>query len=233
MPRDGSAVEAGNACPKAHATNAGALPGRKVPPPQNAVSFQMESNSGPCDLVFMDLPMTQTSPAEFQFDRRHTETDSTLRLSGAGHSRSAFDTKSGHAAATGSGHVVLHPSKQGGPAPKQARPAGTEASRHPRQAGRHPRPAGRHPRPASTKRPAGTQDRQAGRQRQTTMNRKKRPDTTDTNTPTRPHTVVLCNQLQTLLRKRIVQRTTNDDNLILTPWISSGLVFREHQTWTA
>ena len=29
----------------------------------------------------MDLPMTQTSPAEFQYDRRHTETDSTLRLS--------------------------------------------------------------------------------------------------------------------------------------------------------
>ena len=33
------------------------------------------------DLMFMELPMTQTSPAEFQSDRRHTETDSTLRLS--------------------------------------------------------------------------------------------------------------------------------------------------------
>ena len=34
-------------------------------------------------LMFMDMPMTQTSKAEIQSDRRHTETDSTLRLSGA------------------------------------------------------------------------------------------------------------------------------------------------------
>ena len=47
MPRDGSAVKAGNACPKAHTANAGALPGQKVLP-KNAVSFQMESKSGPC-----------------------------------------------------------------------------------------------------------------------------------------------------------------------------------------
>ena len=62
--------------------------------------------------MFMDLPMTQTSPAEFQSDRRHTKTDSTLRLL----SRPPFEIlplgelsilKSGHTAATGSDHVVL------------------------------------------------------------------------------------------------------------------------------
>ena len=47
MPRDGSAVKAGNACPKAHSTNAKRLAGPKSPP-QNAVSFQMQSMSGPC-----------------------------------------------------------------------------------------------------------------------------------------------------------------------------------------
>ena len=39
--------------------------------------------------MWTDLPMTQTSTAEFQPDRHHTDTDSTLRLSGAGHSRSS------------------------------------------------------------------------------------------------------------------------------------------------
>ena len=41
------------------------------------------------DLHVHGPAMTQTSPREFQSDRRHTETDSTLRLSGAGHSRSS------------------------------------------------------------------------------------------------------------------------------------------------
>ena len=76
----------------------------------NAVSFQMESKSGPCRPDVHGLAMTQTSPTEFQSDRRHTETDSTLRL--------PFEIlplgelaklKSGHTAATGSDHVVLWP----------------------------------------------------------------------------------------------------------------------------
>ena len=49
--------------------------------------FRWSSSPAHADLMIMDLPMTQTSPAEFQSDRRHTETDSTLRLSGSSHSR--------------------------------------------------------------------------------------------------------------------------------------------------
>ena len=50
MPRNGSAVQAGNACPKAHTTNAGALSGQKV---QNKMRYHFrwsprESKSGPC-----------------------------------------------------------------------------------------------------------------------------------------------------------------------------------------
>ena len=86
MPRDGSAVKAGNACTKAHTTDAGALPGQKK---KMRCHFRWSASPAIADVMFMDTPMTQTSPAEFQSDRRHTETDSTLRLSGAGHSRSS------------------------------------------------------------------------------------------------------------------------------------------------
>ena len=51
--------------------------------------FRWSPSPAHADHMFMDLPMTQTSPAEFQSDRRHTGTDSTLRLSGAGHPRSS------------------------------------------------------------------------------------------------------------------------------------------------
>ena len=53
------------------------------------IVFRWSPSPAHADLMFMDLPMTQTSPAEFQHDRRHTQTYSTLRLSGAGHSRSS------------------------------------------------------------------------------------------------------------------------------------------------
>ena len=88
MPRDDSAVKAGNACPKAHTANAGALPGQKVLP-KNAVSFQMESKSGPCgpdvhgladDADFSHRVPIRSAP---HGDRL------ALRLSGAGHSRSS------------------------------------------------------------------------------------------------------------------------------------------------
>ena len=70
---------------------------KKCPPQKIRYHFRWSPIPAHADLMFMDLPMTQTSPAEFQYDRRHTETYSTLRLSGAGHSRSSnvrtFDTK--------------------------------------------------------------------------------------------------------------------------------------------
>ena len=43
--------------------------------------FTFSPSPAHADLMFMDLSMTQTFCAEFQSDRRHTETDSTLRLS--------------------------------------------------------------------------------------------------------------------------------------------------------
>ena len=136
----------------------------------------------------MDLPMTQTSPAEFQSDRRHTETDSTL--SGAGHSRSSNlrtfryykvairlrrDPIMLCAVTIVSGTVPrVVETVRGGRAPKQARRAGTQGRRTGTQgkapkAGPHAPKAGRHP-------------RQAGRQRQTECELKK-----DTQTPTHPN----------------------------------------------
>ena len=53
MPRDGGAVEAGNACPRARTTNAGALPGQKTC--GNSVSIQMESKSPADDAGFSRL----------------------------------------------------------------------------------------------------------------------------------------------------------------------------------
>ena len=83
--------KAGNPCPKAHTTNAGALPGQKVPPLQkNPVSFQMESKSGPCGLDVhghaddADFTKQKSNPVG-----AHAETDLTLRLSGSSHSRSS------------------------------------------------------------------------------------------------------------------------------------------------
>ena len=93
------------------------LAGPKSPKTKMRYHFRWSPSPAHADLTFMDLPMTQTSPAEFQYDRRHTETYSTLRLSGAGHSRSSnlltFDTKKWRYS-------------QGRQAPK--------AGRHPRQA---------------------------------------------------------------------------------------------------
>ena len=129
--------------PKAHTTNAGALPGQKVK--KNAVSFQMESKSGPCgpdvhgpadDAGFLRKILVRSAPHGDRLD---------LALVG----RRPFDIltlgelsilKSGHTAATGSYHVVLWPLQvvlcvvetfRGGRAPKQARRAGI----HGRQAG--------------------------------------------------------------------------------------------------
>ena len=62
---------------------------KKSPPQKMRNHFRWSPSPAHADLMLMDLPMTQTSPAELQNDRRHTETDSTLRLSGAGHSRSS------------------------------------------------------------------------------------------------------------------------------------------------
>ena len=157
--------------------------------------FSWSSSPSHADLMFMDLPMTHASPADFQSDRRHTETDSTLRLSGAGHSKSTwgtFDTnkwpygcdgiRSCGAVAIASGTVCCwniqrradteaskagrHPSKQGRPAPK----AGKQAPKAGRQAPK-----------------AGRRSRPAGRQRQTSMSRKKTtPRHQHTHTPAHP-----------------------------------------------
>ena len=57
MPRDGSAVKAGNARPKAHTTNANALQGQKV---SQKMRYHFRWSPSPAheDLMFMDLPMT-------------------------------------------------------------------------------------------------------------------------------------------------------------------------------
>ena len=112
MPRDGSAAKAGNACPKAHTANAGALPGQKVPSPKKLrYHFRWCPSPTHADLMFMDLPMTQTSPAEFQHDRHHTETDSTLRCRAPAirdpPTCGPSILKKCDTAATGSDHVVL------------------------------------------------------------------------------------------------------------------------------
>ena len=66
--------KAGNACPKAHTTKDVALSGQKVK--KMRYNFRWSPSPVHADLMFMDPPMTQTSPAEFQSDRSHTETDS-------------------------------------------------------------------------------------------------------------------------------------------------------------
>ena len=138
----------------------------------------------------MDLPMTQTSPAELQSDRRHTETDSTLDpptwgefdaekwphgcdgirscctvTNASGTVPRVVERNIQRPAGTQASKASRHPSKQSGLAPKQARPAGTQGRQGGTQ-GRQGGTQGRHPRPAS-------------RQRQTSMNREK-----DTQTPT-------------------------------------------------
>ena len=108
MPRDGSA---GNACPKAGTTDGGALPGQKVRL-TNAVSFQMESKSGPCG------PDVHGATDDADFSRRNPirSVPHGDRLDLALVGRRPFEIlplvelsflKSGHTAATGSDHVVL------------------------------------------------------------------------------------------------------------------------------
>ena len=142
--------------------------------------FRWSSSPVHADLMFMDLPMTQTSPAEFQSDRRHTETDSTLDPPTWG----GFDAKKwpygcdGFRSCCAVNHFRggrgtqasksgWHPSKQGQPAGRQAPKAG----RQPPKAGRQPPKAG------------SIEGREAAKQAEANKCEQKK----DTQTPTHPY----------------------------------------------
>ena len=161
MPRDGSAVKAGNACPKAHTANAGALPGQKVLKKKMRCHFRWSPSPAHADLMFLDLPI---SPAEFQSDRRQTEPARPCACWAPAirdpPTWGASVAKKWPYGCDGIRSCCAVNHFRGGPAPK--------AGRHRRQGGTQGRPS---------------------KQRQMSVNRKKRhSDTNHTHTPAHPDT---------------------------------------------